>query len=575
MQHFHISKRLTATFDSLALLKLSLTAVLLICLAACHDSSSGERVSRQDLRLAQNILADAYGTELALSPQTVSLSGLDTGAASAALYNLDDHSQAGFERRRLTRIELLQRLENRPRLPASLALETDLSIAAQTLTRVVTLEQTGHGRYSTRAVYPYTIDPFSGIWIDGIGLLRSSHQIESMADAEAYLVRLKLLADAIGDARRRVIADDATGYALPKPLLEATIENIDLLINDEAAELQTLITTLSNLTLGLPDISPLDRRELINDAETILNTQIIPAYETLSETLKALVETAPLQAGLWNQPSGYETLQKLIRFHLTSDVSLEQAHAQNLKAVGESRAALEAMLETPEDGDAPLSLQQLLLLNYAPPEATASSEPTPNTAPSPPLRYTPKLAPVSDLEQILTGSKTVPAPLRTYIAQRRSDADGAGERTAKQALFPHTAIASAIHRLSAETSPETLEYAHFTLIETLAATADSGLNHAKWSFEQTSGYITEHSGLPRTVADNIVIWVAANPGREIAKLSAYRRLSALSERARAVLGTRYRHKDFLRVVAETGPRPLTMIEADIERWYAAKLSPAN
>jgi uncharacterized protein (DUF885 family) len=575
LQHFHISKRLTATFNSLALLKLSLTAVLLICLAACHDSSSGERVSRQDLRLAQNILADAYGTELALSPQTVSLSGLDTGASSAALYNLDDHSQAGFERRRLTRIELLQRLENRPRLPASLALETDLSIAAKTLARVVALEQTGHGRYSTRAAYPYTIDPFSGIWIDGIGLLRSSHQIESMADAEAYLVRLKLLADAIDDARRRIIADDAVGYALPKPLLEATIENIDLLINDEAAELQTLVTTLSNLTLGLPDISPPDRRELIKDAEAILNTQILPAYETLSDTLKALVETAPLQAGLWNQPNGYATLQKLIRFHLTSDVSLEQAHAQNVEAVAESRGALEAMLASPEDMETPLSFEQLLAANYAPPEATASPEPTTNTAPSAPLQYTPKLAPITDLEQILTGSNTVPTPLRTYIARRHSDADSAGERTAKQALFPHTAIASAIQRLKAETSPETLEYAHFTLIETLAATADSGLNHAKWSFEQTSGYITEHSGLSQTVADEIVNWVAANPGYEIAKLSAYRRLIALSERARAVLGPRYRHSEFLNVVAETGPRPLIMIEADIERWYAAKLSPAN
>ena len=53
---------------------------------------------------------------------------------------------------------------------------------------------------------------------------------------------------------------------------------------------------------------------------------------------------------------------------------------------------------------------------------------------------------------------------------------------------------------------------------------------------------------------------------------ALHRLEALSERARAVLGAQYSEAEFQRTLILEGPRPLDMIEKDIEAWYGERLA---
>lgn len=572
MQHFHNSTAPTGSKRALKATKTFGIALVFALIAACGDGDGNTRVSNQDLRISQNILADAYGTELAFSPETVTRAGLRNTQTQTSHYNLSDHSQAGFERRRLTRIELLQRLQNRPILPETLALETDLRIATQTLQHVTDLEQMGHGRYSTISTHPYVIDPYSGIWIEGLSLLETSHRIENKDDASAYIVRLRLLADAIDDTRRRLIADEAAGYALPKPLLAETLDKLSRLLTNDAAQLEPLISTLSNLTLGISDISALERTDLITNARLTLQNRIIPAYASLAGTLEAMSETAPQQAGLWNQPSGYLTLQKLIRFHLTDDLSLEQTHAQNLRDATSYRESLELLLSASAEIEEPLSFQEALALFYLPPEETSLLAAAPAEAPQPERL----IRPVSDLNALLMNAENLPRPLRNAIEHHSSTAQQRPKAPDQSGtLFPHIAIAYAIEQLKSDTELQSLPKAHLRLIETLAATADSGLNHAKWSFEQTSGYIAEHSGLPIETTDQITLWVASNPGYELSKAAAYRRLKALAARASAVLGQDYDQAAFIAVVKGDRPRPLALIEADVERWYAAQLNPAG
>ncbi|MEE2930480.1 MAG: hypothetical protein VX599_07175, partial [Pseudomonadota bacterium] len=96
-------------------------------LSACAQSEDGSRSTRRAIAQSQAIATDFLTTELAMSPETASRLGLEDQLGERVAYALDNHSQAGFERRRLVRIELLQRLRLRPQLPETHPLRRDLA----------------------------------------------------------------------------------------------------------------------------------------------------------------------------------------------------------------------------------------------------------------------------------------------------------------------------------------------------------------------------------------------------------------------------------------------------------------
>jgi len=66
--------------------------------------------------------------------------------------------------------------------------------------------------------------------------------------------------------------------------------------------------------------------------------------------------------------------------------------------------------------------------------------------------------------------------------------------------------------------------------------------------------------------------VVANPGEASARMIAYRRLISLKARASGVLGQRYNELEFQSVLLTDGPRPFSIIESDVDRWYEAILA---
>ena len=80
------------------------------------------------------------------------------------------------------------------------------------------------------------------------------------------------------------------------------------------------------------------------------------------------------------------------------------------------------------------------------------------------------------------------------------------------------------------------------------------------------------TALDPAIAEQLVLRIAARPGHQTAMRVALHRLEALSERARAVLGAQYSEAEFQRTLILEGPRPLDMIEKDIEAWYGERLA---
>ncbi|MEL6666512.1 MAG: DUF885 family protein, partial [Pseudomonadota bacterium] len=301
----------------------------------------------------------------------------------ATSFALDNHSQAGFERRRLVRIELLQRVRMRPPLPDGHPLIEDLYIAERALLDLISLEQLGYGRYNYTTFRPYAIDPFSGIWVEGPNLLAFRQSINTVDQATAFIARLQSLSEALQDTRRRVMADQIAGIRIPTPLLAETEALLRTIANPEGGALEEISASFDALSRDVPDLEPADRDAMVALVRQEIETNLRPAYLELAETLSISADDTVERLGIWAQPQGEDLFTGILRASTGETISIERLHERQLENVAAWNAQLQGLLALPplEDGsevEAPETLAEKLIWF----EAQTGAE-TPNSVEDP------------------------------------------------------------------------------------------------------------------------------------------------------------------------------------------------
>ncbi|MEM1146650.1 MAG: DUF885 family protein [Pseudomonadota bacterium] len=572
---------------------LALILVLFPPVSACAQSEDGSRTTRRAIAQSQAISSDFLRTELALSPETASRMGMEQLLGPTAVFALDNHSQAGFERRRLVRIELLQRLERRPRLPEDHLLRRDLAVAERALRDLIALEQFGYGRFSYAALRPYAIDPYSGIWIEGPVQLAFRQTVNNLNDAQAYLARLQGLSAALNDTKRRLLADHASGVLLPRHLAERTRDNLAIMVSEESGALQRLADTFIALTSSVPDLDPQVRAQMIAFVETEIERSLRPAYLDMISTLDELSESTSEQAGLWAQPRGRDLYALIMTASVGEDVSLDRLHARHLEDLDSQREAFQARMTVYAEGlDAmpapPVEIAgQLVWLQDVERalEENSPSNDTPDDALTPPQTLT-QFAPKTAWERL---ARTSPYSAQSQSLRRFQSlwqtqpyltwrTDGDGVLSAKRRMTEYPAIVAGWQSYIWETytsetvNAETIEAAHVGLVRTALAATDTGLHLERWSIEEATTFLQAMTGLSPTLAEDLALSIAARPGHHASIAMSVNRFRALSERSNAVLGALYSEQDYQRTLIQPGPRPLPFIEQDVETWYGERLS---
>lgn len=575
-----------------------LASVTLSAPAACSQGGDTSRSTRRAITQSQAIATDFLRTELALSPETASRLDLERVLGPTAIYQLDNHSQAGFERRRLVRIELMQRLQQRPALPEGHVLARDLAIAEAALVDLISLEQLGYGRFSYAEHRPYAVDAFSGIWIEGAAMLAYQQTINNTAEATAYVARLQAMSEAVQDTRRRLLADRASGIILPLDLARESQARVDLLLSDDPSALSLLVTTFAALTLDLDDLDADQRETMISLVSNEVETKLRPALEDLSETLGDVTGATTDQAGIWAQPTGQALYSGIVRALTGETPNTERLHARHVEDVETMRAALERMLVVPETEEDPVLEERPTelgaLLPWFESQVTVPAEPMvdPVAEPAAPRRpeIIRRLAPVSIWALIENGSTFTAQEARfrdfraiwsqqPYLTWRT---EGEGELSAQRELVEYPAIQDAWRLYIWTRQTEDIDPAidpadrvadqSIRLIQSVLSAADTGLHLDRWTLDETTDFIVVQTGLSEPLARQLALRIMAQPGYHTAVALAFHRFEILSERAAAVLGTRYSETDFQRTLIQAGPRPLPFIEIDIEAWYGARLS---
>ena len=482
----------------------------------------------------------------------------------------------------------MQRLRTRPRQPEAHPLTIDLAIAETALTDLIELEQFGYGRFNYRDHRPYAIDPFSGIWIEGPYLLAFRQSITTPEEASAYLVRLHSLSEALQDTRRRLIADRAAGIYLPRDLARETQERLGQLTSDDPSALGLLATTVEALMRDVPDLESAEREMMLELVGNEVDLVLRPAYMDLITTLSETSDDFANQAGIWALPDGTTLFGDVLEAANGVAVNRDELH-QRLNSLTETqKRLLEALLTIPpaaEGEEAPIAptalSDRLAWFNAAMAEPATETSDALNV-PSDGVLESLAPLPVWDRVRMAADDPSQGLAWQIYadlLSESPYSAWGPGEDLPNhRQILEFPAIQDAIRwyiwdQSEVEISPvDRAARAQVSLIQRGLATIDTGLHLERWTLSEATSYMVNMTGLDEDIARQLALSVMAQPGFHAATAIARERIGTLSERAQAVLANRYVELDFQRALLISGPRPLPLLERDIEAWYADLLS---
>jgi len=599
-------------------------------LAACgpqvDDSGTPRRIARQVDQTLQSIAMK----ELAADPELATRLGLSEEAVGYPFNRyLTDRSQAAYERHRVNRLEILEVLAATPR-PAEAspqARHLDTVIAAYQTAE--SLFVSGHGQTGLGISYPYVMDHMRGAYIDVPDLLSRSHPVRTAAEARAYVDRLAQFSDSMDDERRRLNADAKAGVLPPGFILER-MKEAALKFSAGPVETHVLVTTLENQLTSPDDLSLEDAEALLSRAKRITEDEILPTYLQLADAFTTLQETASDQPGVWQMPAGKAYYDAALQAYTDEGTSAEALHELGLSEVQRVTAELELALfeagltegsaaerlallaaepgqifaDTPEGHEALLALMQdhldkavaaLPRLVSSSPRTKVALRAVPDfleaSAPAAFYSAAPADGSAPGLFEInLTDMTDWPAfTLATLVFHETVPGHHLESSiTAEKARLP--LIRQMIWNVAygegwgvyAETLADDLGlyqedplgrigYLQSLLFRAARLVADTGIHRKRWSRQEAIDYLVSVTGQPETQmaqeVDRYTVW----PGQAAAYWIGRKQMLDLRERAERVLGPDFDFVEFHDTILTGGPRPLSILEDDIEHWYTAKI----
>lgn len=302
---------------------------------------AGATAAPRDPRL-EAILVRVADQALALSPIAASYLGLDKGARAALKSGLDDQSPAGRERALALAAATRADLAKVPRgamrgqdltLYDTLGYALDLALAA----RPFAFGGNGYNALGTAAT-PYIVSQQGGAFSGIPEFLDATHQIDTAADAEAYLSRLGAFADVL-DAETAIVTDDAgRGVIAPDVVLDNLLGQLRGGVAVAAGD-QRMVASLATRTAA---------KNLAGDwrarATAIVAAEVLPALRRQLAAVEAVRGRADDRTGVWKLPRGDEYYAWALRCGTTTNLSADEVHRTGIEQTKAIQAEIDTLL---------------------------------------------------------------------------------------------------------------------------------------------------------------------------------------------------------------------------------------
>jgi uncharacterized protein (DUF885 family) len=265
---------------------------------------------------------------LALSPETATSLGLDTGARAALKYKLSDASEIGAAKWAAQVKSMQTRLSaiDRKALNAADQVRYDtVAYAAQQGIDGTKFAFGGAASGFFGGTAPYPVTQQDGAITSVAEFLDSLHQINSKADAESYLARLSGMAKQLDQESAQIMRDAGNGVMPPNFIAKNASSQLQGFRNTPAAT-QTLVTSIAQRTakLGLKGNWALRATKIVESA-------IYPALDRQIAAYAKATANATDIAGVYKLPDGEAYYQWALRLGTTTNLSPQEIHALGIE----------------------------------------------------------------------------------------------------------------------------------------------------------------------------------------------------------------------------------------------------
>lgn len=601
-------------------LRLMLSAALVLPLAATASAQQATPVAAmadaEDARL-NTFLDAAFDASTALSPEQV------TSLGGKANYDkLDDYTGATGEKRlqmaEATLAEMKRRFD-----PAKLGAQGKLSY------RLYEFQVANQRRQYQWRDYSFTVSTNGSPAGEIPVFLINNHKVGSVADAEAYIARIRETERVMREVSAKMRAQAAKGIVPPQMVFapaRADAKKILVGAPFTAGPDSTVMADFAKKVAAL-DAPTATKEKLLADARTALNGPFKSGYDTLFAALDEIEGKAKGNNGAWSLPNGDAYYAARLYNFTTTDLTADQIHQLGLRQVAAIRAEMDAIrrqtgfkgdlkaffafirddprfkYENSEAGkeaylnDARAVIAEVMgkapqyfsVLPKAPLEVRAVEkwrEATASTAfynrPAPdgsrPGIFYVNLADMSQVQKVQNSGIAVHegAPGHHFQIARAQELTGLPKFRKLGGYSAYTeGWGLYTERLADEMGVYKDPYQRFGMLSlqmwrAIRLVVDTGMHSKRWTREQAQQYFRDNSSLSEIDLKREVDRYMNNPGQATSYMVGQLKIAELRERAKKALGPKFDIRDFHEAVLANGMMPLEVLEQVVDGYIAAK-----
>jgi len=533
----------------------------------------------------------------------------------------DDDSEAGdLARRELATRQLAELREtiDRSKLDAEGRLSWDL---------FADLQQRRIDAWRWRN-HDYVFDHRSGPHTSAPAFLINTHRVDSEADAEAYVSRLRGMLRLFATALERADRAEARGVMPPRWVFPRIVAGARNVVTgrpfDGGPGDSTLLADFRKKVVAL-DL-PQERRDaLLAAAERAMLESVRPAYDAVIAWAAAAEQRASLDDGVWKLPHGAAYYDYLLARYTTTPLDAGQIHEIGLREVARLHAEMRRVMRQvgfrgdlkaffdfvrdddrfyypdTEEGRAAYLAEATRLIDamraklpglfrtlpkadvvvkavepFREASAGKAFYQRPTADGSEPGTFYVNLYRMRDMPKTEMEALAYHEGIPGHHMQRAITLELEGLPMFRR-LGSYTAYTEG-WALYSESLPKELgfyqdpysEFGRLTLelIRAVRLVVDTGLHAKGWTRDQVVQYHLDNTPLSEGSAVRATERYVVNPGQATAYMIGQLRIIELRQRAERELGPRFDIRDFHDLVLRSGPLPLDVLERQVEEWIA-------
>jgi uncharacterized protein (DUF885 family) len=287
-------------------------------------------------------LLDSFAENLLLLfPESATSLGIDTGERAELRYRLTDRSPAGQKRvADVLRVDLA-RAQAFDASGLSFETRTNLEVVKSAYSTALEGFAFPYGDVAVGGWRntPYVVIQNAGAYLDVPRFLDSQHPIETAADAEAYLARLRSYPRQLDGELVRIRSAREIGLVPPSYLLDKAIDQLEMSAKG-AREGGTLVESLVRRTKEKNIPGDWEAR-----ARAIAANEVAPALERQIAELKAQRAVATDEAGIWSRPLGNEYYRWAAKAATTTTMTPDEIHQLGIDTLAKLHGEMDVILK--------------------------------------------------------------------------------------------------------------------------------------------------------------------------------------------------------------------------------------